>query len=111
MIHWKKELSVVLSSSLPVEHVDLLEEPTYDSSVNLGALQVWCVCWGGGNSLCSRGWRRVEKITAMSSFTRDVKKREMDSFSKHPVLVVSAHVKRKLGNLFLERWSMVVSLG
>ncbi|KAK3786486.1 hypothetical protein RRG08_058542 [Elysia crispata] len=79
-----QELSVVLSSSLPVEHVDLLEEPTYDSSVNLGALQD------------SEEWKNYRHV----EFTRDVKKREMDSFSKHPVLVVSAHVKRKLGTYF-----------
>ncbi|RUS78579.1 hypothetical protein EGW08_013647, partial [Elysia chlorotica] len=79
-----QELSIVLSSHLPSDHVDLLEEPIYDSSVNLGALQD------------AEEWKNYRHV----EFTRDVIKREMDSSRKHPVLVVSAHVRRKLGNYF-----------
>ncbi|GFS16205.1 gamma-aminobutyric acid receptor subunit gamma-2 [Elysia marginata] len=79
-----QELSVVISSDLPLEFVDLMEDPNYDSSVNLGALQE------------SEEWVNYRHI----EFVHDVMKREMESSNKHPVLVASAHAKRKLGSYF-----------
>ncbi|GFO42098.1 gamma-aminobutyric acid receptor subunit gamma-2 [Plakobranchus ocellatus] len=83
------DLSVVISSDLPVDNVELVQDTTYLSSVNPAALQ--------GHQEWS-SYRHVD-------FVRDVTSRELESTNLHPVLIASANVKRKLGSYF---WNVAV---
>ncbi|GFN93621.1 gamma aminobutyric acid receptor subunit, partial [Plakobranchus ocellatus] len=83
------ELSVVLSSDLPLEAVDLVGDFFRASSVNWNALET------------AQDWSSYVHV----ELTRDVTTQEMAGTSKHSVLVVSARVKRKLGFYF---WNVFI---
>ncbi|CAL1528735.1 unnamed protein product, partial [Lymnaea stagnalis] len=84
-----QELSIILSSDLPMTEIDLVSDFFHPSHVSERAMQE------------SQEWRAFHHV----EFKRDYTVMEFMGKSKHGVLVASAHVKRKLGFYF---WNIII---
>ncbi|XP_059163316.1 uncharacterized protein LOC131946512 [Physella acuta] len=84
-----QELSIVLSSDLPLDEIELVGDFFHPSHVSVRALKD------------SQEWRAYHHV----EMTRDFTTLEHMDNTKHPVLLASAHVRRRLGFYF---WNFAI---